>query len=138
MSQKNSAFEAADADLRVETHAASVAIENLTNKRGSLHLGEAQEKDDGVWYELWLRFAPPDQAQHVSRSGSADRTKKYLLATFFVPWTGYPIRTGINYELPDRASIANRFVDMARNPASPLVNYLAFNLRHQEQAAASG
>jgi hypothetical protein len=40
--------------------------------------------------------------------------------------------------LPDRPSIAAYFVEMAQDPTSPLVNYLAFNLRRQEQAAAGG
>jgi hypothetical protein len=149
MSQQNRAFEQADADLRAETAAASAGIENLTNSRGSLRLSPPQEKDDGVWYELWLLFRPvgpinssspqglPFEASTTtSRTQGTDSTKKYNLGTFFVSWKGYPIRTGFGRELPDRASIAAYFVDMARDPTSPLVNYLAFNLRLQQPLSA--
>jgi hypothetical protein len=135
LAHQNRAFEQADADLRAETAAASVVIENLTNKRGALRLGPAQEKDDGVWYELWLHFRPADQATPAQENGPA-QTKKYTLGTFFVPWKGFPIRTGVGRELPDRPSIAAYFVDMARNPTSPLVSYLTFNLRPQQPLSA--
>jgi hypothetical protein len=91
-------------------------------------VGPPREEASGAWYELWLLFRPTDP--------NGDRRKKYTLGTFFVPWQGYPIRTGHGQELPDRPSIAAYFVAMARNPASPLVNYLTFNLRRQEQPAA--
>jgi hypothetical protein len=135
ISHPNRDFEQADTDLRAETKTASVGIENLTNNRGSLSLGPAREEDAGVWYELRLIFRPAGPANDAAGQG-ADRTKKYTLGTFFVPWKGYPIRTGYGLELPDRPSIAAYFVEMARNPASPLVNYLTFNLRRQEQPAA--
>jgi hypothetical protein len=137
MAQPNRGFEQAEADLHAETNAASVGIDNLTNKRGSLGLGATREVAEGVWYELWLHFRPPGLGNDTPRQG-ADRVKKYTLGTFFVPWQGYPIRTGHGLELPDRRSIAAYFVDMARNPASALVNYLTFNLRRQEQPAAGG
>jgi hypothetical protein len=137
MAQPNRAFEQADTDLHAETHAASVGIENLTNNRASLGLSPPREDDAGVWYTLWLLFRPADPVNDAPRQ-EADRTKKYSLGTFFVPWQGYPIRTGFGLQLPDRPSIATYFVDMARNPASALVNYLTFNLRRQEQPAAGG
>jgi hypothetical protein len=132
MSRPNQDFDQADADLQAETKVASVGIENLTNQRGSLSLSPAKEDPAGVWYELWLHFRPAGQVKPAPH-GEAARPKKYTLGTFFVPWKGYPIRTGYGRELPDRPSITAYFVEMARDPASPLVNYLAFNLRHQEQ-----
>ncbi len=132
MSHHDSAFEQVEADLRAEINTASVGIENLTNKRGSLHLSPAREADDGVWYELRLLFRPAGPDNDARRQG-AERTKSYILGTFFVPWKGYPIRTGYGQQLPDRPSITAYFVEMARNPTSPLVNYLTFNLRRQEQ-----
>jgi hypothetical protein len=128
MSQQNRGFEQADADLRAETIASSAGIENLTDKRGALCLGPPQEQDSGVWYELLLLFRPAESGE----------TKQYTLGTFFVPWKGYPIRTGHGLELPDRRAIAAYFVEMARNPTSALVNYLAFNLRRQGQPVAGG
>jgi hypothetical protein len=135
LAHQNSAFEQADSDLRAETATASLGIENLTNKRGSLRLGPPQEKDDGVLYELWLLFLPVEPATPAQEDGPA-QPKKYNLGTFFVPWKGYPIRTGFGRELPDRSLIEAYFVDMARNPTSPLVSYLAFNLRPRQPLSA--
>ena len=137
MSNQNSAFEQADADLRAETNTASLGIEKLTNNRGSLSLALSQEEGAGVWYALELLFHIAGLGNDSPHQG-ADRTKKYTLGTFFVPWKGYPIRTGYGQSLPDRPSIAAYFVEMARNPTSPLVNYLTFNMRRQEQAVAGG
>jgi hypothetical protein len=123
MAHQNRGFEQADADLRAETNAASVGIEHLTDNRGSLSLDLSREENSGVWYELRLNFR-------------GDGTKQYALGTFLVPWQGYPIRTGHGQQLPDRSSITTYFVAMAKDPASPLVNYLTFNLRRQEQPAA--
>jgi hypothetical protein len=127
ISGQNRPFEQADADLRAETSAASAGIGKLTNGRASLRLSSTKEEGSGVWYELWLLFGP-----HSTTEG-ADWTKRYSLGTFFVPWKGYPLRTGHGQELPDRPSIAAYFLAMAKDPTSPLVNYLTFNLRHQEQ-----
>jgi hypothetical protein len=135
MAQKNSAFEQADADLRAEANTASVAIENLTNKSGCLRLSPGTERDSGVEYELLLIFRPSGPVNDAPRQ--ADRTKSYVLGTFFLPWQGYPIRTG-HLQLPDRSAITAYFVEMARAPTSPLVNYIAFNMRRQEQAVAGG
>jgi hypothetical protein len=137
MSQEHTGFEQAEADLRAETNTASLGIANLTNNRGSLNLSLSGEEGAGVWYELQLHFRPPGPVNDAPRQG-ANRTKKYTLNTFFIPWQGYPIRTGHSLELPDRRSIGLHFVAMAKDPASPLVNYIAFNLRRQEQPAASG
>ncbi len=71
-----------------------------------------------MWYELELAFRPRrliGAAPHVTYN----RAKKYTLGTFFVPWQGYPIRTGHGAELPDHPSIATHFVEMAKNPSSP-------------------
>jgi hypothetical protein len=135
MSQKNSAFEMADWDLQAETKFTSAGIENLTNKRASLELETSQEADDGVWYTLRLTFRAGAPMPAPDQKG-ADGIKSYQLGTFFIPWKGYPIRTGHGQQLPNRASIAAYFVEMARNPTSPLVNYIAFNLRRLEQAVA--
>ncbi len=131
MSHQNKGFEQAEADLRAETGAASVGIEKLTNNRGSLVLSPAREQNDGVWYELWLLFRLADQVGPAAQRRTAP-TKKNVLGTVFVPRKGYPIRTGSGRELADRAALAAHFVEMAKDPASPLVNYLAFNLRHQQ------
>jgi hypothetical protein len=137
LSGQNGPFEQADVDLLAETQAASVGVESLTNGRGSLTLVPAEEAEAGVGYELQLLLRPAATANGAPRQG-ADRTKRYGLGTFLVPWKGYPIRTGRGAQLPDRPSIAAYFVEMAQDPASPLVNYLAFNLRRQEQPAAGG
>jgi hypothetical protein len=135
----NKGFEQADADLREETNIASLAVANLTNNRGSLSLGPPREDAAGVWYELQLLFRTADQRNDDAHQG-ANRTKKYILGTLFIPWQGYPIglREKQPPELPNRASIAAYFVEMARNPTSPLVNYITFNLRRQEQPVAGG
>jgi hypothetical protein len=135
MAHPNRAFEQAEADLRAETSTASAGIEQYTNNLASLLLDPDREEEAGVWYELWLLFRPAGPLNGSPHPG-AERMKKYVLSTFFVPWQGYPIRTGSGQQLPDRPAIAASFVEMARNPASPLVNYLTFNLRRQGQIAA--
>jgi hypothetical protein len=135
LSRPNPAFEQADADLHAETSAASGGLHNLTNSRASLRLSSARETEAGVWYELWLLFGPADQV-NGGPGEAPDWTKQYLLGTFFVPWTGYPIRTGHSVEMANRPAIAAYFVAMAKDPTSPLVNYLTFNLRRQEQTTA--
>lgn len=123
----NEAFDRADKDLRKAVFDLSAGLEEVTDGQFSMKLDDRGENEDGRAYDLDLEQLDPE----------GDRQ---TLVGFFVSSLGYPISTGatsgnggfnIKGQLKTSEELIAYLVKMIENPDSPLMRYLAYQLRSE-------
>lgn len=122
----------AEIDLHQEVAMASDAVGRITNGSARLLLSRQEELPGAVRFVLVLSWLDPTP-ERAWPTFPGLRLGQLPLATLTVPLSGYPIRTGQddagphhNGLLATRAEIASFLKEMAGEPSSPLVGYLAF------------
>jgi hypothetical protein len=131
--QANEGIGKAGTDLHELVVRASEALEKRSNGRLRLRLREDDIRNDGTLYRLAMVVGPEAPVTPETRR----------LYDLFVPTSGYPIREvldvfplGDRYgqELADRGALEEFLAALFSSPQSPVVQMLAWILRHPQYA----